>query len=174
MIDEHGAPSHTLVERIKGFYMPSKKVPQVLRGETLAISILRGDWLYFPSLAWRAETILGIGFREGYDVVQDMALVCDVAMKGGGLLYDPIAAFLYRRHSGSDSSWRALEGTRFEEERRYYNTMVEEMSALGWKKAARVARIRFSSRAHALTLLPKAALAKKWQGVKNLAEHVVK
>lgn len=80
---------------------------------------------------------------------------------------------MYRRHGGSDSSWRALEGTRFEE-RRYYNTMVEEMSALGWK-AARVARIRFSSRAHALTLLPKAALAKKWQGVKNLAaEHVVK
>ena len=120
VIDEHGAPSHTLVEKVKGFYMPSRRVPQVLRGETLAVSILRGDWLYFPSLAWRAETILGIGFREGYDVVQDMALVCDVAMKGGGLLYDPTAAFLYRRHSGSDSSWRALEGTRFGEERRFF------------------------------------------------------
>ena len=54
------------------------------------------------------------------------------------------------------------------------NTKADEMIALGWTKAARVARIRFSSRAHALTLLPKAALAKKWQGVKNLAEHVVK
>lgn len=54
------------------------------------------------------------------------------------------------------------------------NTIADEMAALGWSKAARVARIRFSSRAHALTLLPKAALAKKWQGVKNLAEHVVK
>ncbi|MBS5102565.1 MAG: glycosyltransferase family 2 protein, partial [Rothia mucilaginosa] len=79
-----------------------------------------------------------------------------------------------RRHGGSDSSWRALEGTRFDEERRYMNTIADEMIALGWTKAARVARIRFSSRAHALTLLPKAALAKKWQGVKNLAEHVVK
>ena len=81
---------------------------------------------------------------------------------------------MYRRHGGSDSSWRALEGTRFDEERRYMNTIADEMTALGWTKAARVARIRFSSRAHALTLLPKAALAKKWQGVKNLAEHVVK
>ena len=117
---------------------------------------------------------MGTGFREGLNVIQDMALILDITMRGGSLYYDPQVAFMYRRHGGSDSSWRALEGTRFEEERRYYNTMVEEMSALGWKKAARVARIRFSSRAHALTLLPKAALAKKWQGVKNLAEHVVK
>ena len=173
VIDEHGAPSHTLVEKVKGFYMPSRRVPQVLRGETLAVSILRGDWLYFPSLAWRAETILGIGFREGYDVVQDMALVCDVAMKGGGLLYDPTAAFLYRRHSGSDSSWRALEGTRFGEERRFFLQMAAEMDQLGWKRAARVARLHVSSRLHAGTLLPKAALAKNWAGVKNLGRHIL-
>lgn len=173
VIDEHGAPSETLVERTKGFYRPKSKEPILLKGEDLAVSILRGDWLYFPSLAWRAETILGLGFREGYDVVQDMALVCDVAMNGGALLYDPKAAFLYRRHSGSDSSWRALEGTRFDEERRFFLEMAKEMQALGWTKASRVAKLHLSSRAHAASLLPKAALAKKWTGVKNLARHLV-
>ena len=172
VIDEHGAPSRTMVERVKGFYMPPR-IPQVLRGEALAVSILRGDWLYFPSLAWRAETILGIGFREGYDVVQDVALVCDVAMQGGGLLYDPTAAFLYRRHSGSDSSWRALEGTRFGEERRFFLQMATEMGRLGWKRAARVARLHISSRLHAGSLLPRAALARNWAGVRNLGRHVV-
>mgnify|MGYP000996259653 FL=1 len=173
VIDEHGAPSHTMVERVKGFYMPPRRVPQLLRGEALAVSILRGDWLYFPSLAWRAETILGIGFREGYDVVQDVALVCDVAMQGGGLLYDPTAAFLYRRHSGSDSSWRALEGTRFGEERRFFLQMAAEMDQLGWGRAARVARLHISSRLHAGSLLPRAALARNWAGVRNLGRHVV-
>ena len=172
VIDEHGAPSRTMVERVKGFYMPPR-IPQVLRGEALAVSILRGDWLYFPSLAWRAETILGIGFREGYDVVQDVALVCDVAMQGGGLLYDPTAAFLYRRHSGSDSSWRALEGTRFGEERRFFLQMADEMGRLGWNRAARVARLHISSRLHAGSLLPRAALARNWAGVRNLGRHVV-
>ena len=172
VIDEHGAPSRTMVERVKGFYMPPR-IPQVLRGEALAVSILRGDWLYFPSLAWRAETILGIGFREGYDVVQDVALVCDVAMQGGGLLYDPTAAFLYRRHSGSDSSWRALEGTRFGEERRFFLQMAAEMDQLGWGRAARVARLHISSRLHAGSLLPRAALARNWAGVRNLGRHVV-
>lgn len=172
VIDQNNAPSNTLVEKTKAYYRP--KHTTLLTGEDLAVSILRGDWLYFPSLGWRAETIVGLGFREGLDVVQDMALVLDVAMSGGGLYYDTTAAFMYRRHSGSDSSWRALEGTRFDEERRFFRTMAEEMSALGWTKAAAVARLHLSSRLHAATLLPKAAKAKKWTGVKNLANHLVK
>ena len=173
VINEAGAQSNTMVEKVKRFYMPCSGKAELLRGERLAVSILRGDWLYFPSLAWRAETILGIGFREGYDVVQDVALVCDVAMQGGGLLYDPTAAFLYRRHSGSDSSWRALEGTRFGEERRFFLQMAAEMDQLGWGRAARVARLHISSRLHAGSLLPRAALARNWAGVRNLGRHVV-
>lgn len=174
VIDQHGVQSNTLVEKVKRHYMPSQDRRHLLKGEELAVSILRGDWLYFPSLAWRAETILGIGFRQGYDVVQDMALVCDVAMQGGGLLYDPTLAFMYRRHSGSDSSWRALEGTRFDEERRFFLQIASEMEALGWKRAARVARLHLSSRAHAGSLLVKALLAKNDKGIRNLSRHVVK
>lgn len=172
VIDQDNAPSNTLVEKTKAFYRP--KSTTVLSGEELAVSILRGDWLYFPSLGWRAETIVDLGFREGLDVVQDMALVMDVAMSGGALYYDKTAAFMYRRHQASDSSWRALEGTRFDEERAFFQTMAEEMSALGWNKAAAVARLHLSSRLHAASLLPRAALAKKWGGVKNLANHLVK
>lgn len=172
VIDENNAPSNTLVERTKAFYRPNRTT--LLKGEDLAVSILRGDWLYFPSLGWRAETIVGLGFREGLDVVQDMALVMDVAMTGGALYYDETVAFMYRRHKASDSSWRALEGTRFDEERRFFQTMAEEMGAKGWKKAAAVAKLHLSSRLHAATLLPRAAMAKKWGGVRNLAAHLVK
>ncbi|MEX3610754.1 glycosyltransferase family 2 protein [Rothia sp. LK2588] len=172
VIDENNALSNTLVEKTKAYYRP--KTTTELSGEDLAVSILRGDWLYFPSLGWRAETIVGLGFREGLNVVQDMALVLDVAMSGGSLYYDEAVAFMYRRHKASDSSWRALEGTRFDEERTYFQTIAGEMQARGWNKAAKVARLHFSSRMHAATLLPKAAMAKKWNGVKNLATHLVK
>lgn len=172
VIDEHNALSNTLVERTKEHYRP--KGEAVLSGEELAVSLLRGAWFYFPSLGWRADAITDTGFREGLNVIQDMALILDITMAGGSLYYDPQVAFMYRRHGGSDSSWRALEGTRFDEERGYYQGIAAEMDALGWGRAAKVARIRFSSRMHALTLLPKAALAKKWRGVKNLAAHVVK
>lgn len=172
VIDENNAPSNTLVERTKALYRPNRTT--LLKGEDLAVSILRGDWLYFPSLGWRAETIVDLGFREGLDVVQDMALVMDVAMTGGALWYDETVAFMYRRHKASDSSWRALEGTRFDEERRFFQTMAEEMGVKGWKKAAAVARLHLSSRLHAATLLPRAVMAKKWSGVRNLAAHLVK
>lgn len=174
VMDENGAPSNTLVERTKAYYRPTGHGVRLLSGERLAVSILRGDWLYFPSLGWRAETITGLGFREGYDVVQDMALVLDVAMSGGSLLVDDVAAFMYRRHSGSDSSWRALEGTRFAEERRFFQTIADEMRAKGWTRASLTARLHLSSRLHAAALAPKAAIKGNWKGVQNLAEHLVK
>lgn len=172
VINERDGLSNTLVEKVKSYYRPN--TTRVLAGEELAVSILRGDWLYFPSLGWRASAIQEIGFRGGLNVVQDMALVLDVAMRGGALFYDERVAFMYRRHSASDSSWRALEGSRFKEEREYFYTIAREMEQKGWKRAARVAKLHVSSRLHALTLLPKAARAKKWQGVKNLTKHAVK
>lgn len=119
VVIDDGAQVHGLVEQVKDRYRPSGKGVRILQGEELAVSLLRGNWLYFPSVGWRAEAITGINFREGFDVVQDLALALDVTMTGGSLLLDDLATFMYRRHSGSDSSWRALEGTRFDEERRF-------------------------------------------------------
>lgn len=173
VIDQNGAPSNTMVERAKDHYRPGGTGPRLLSGEDAAVSLLRGDWLYFPSLGWRRETIQRIGFRAEYGVVQDLCLVLDILMQGGSLLLDDRATFCYRRHIGSDSSWRALEGTRFDEERDLFQTMAREMKELGWNRAARVARLRVSSRAHAATLLPRAAAKGKWNGVRNLSRHVV-
>ena len=173
VIDENGAPSNTLVERGKDHYRPKGTGARLLSGETLAVTLVRGDWLYFPSLGWRTETIQRFGFRPEYNVVQDLALVLDILMKGGHLLLDDNATFLYRRHSGSDSSWRALEGTRFAEERDFFQAIAAEMSALKWSRAARAAKARVSSRLHAASLMPKAVANRKWTGVRNLSSHVV-
>lgn len=174
VIDENGAQVAGLVEQVKNRYRPVGKGVRILGGERLAISLLRGNWLYFPSVGWRADAIKGINFREGFNVVQDLALALDVTMTNGKLLLDDVVAFMYRRHSGSDSSWRALEGTRFDEERRFFLTMADEMEAIGWKHAARIARLHISSRLYAATLLPKAALKRNKKGVQNLSRHVFK
>lgn len=174
VIDEHGSGVHGLVDQVKSIYRPRGTGVRVLSGEDMAVSLLRGDWLYFPSLGWRADVITRIGFREGYDVVQDLGLALDVAMNGGALLVDSQIAFMYRRHSGSDSSVRALSGTRFDEERRFFTTMADEMTHRGWKRAARVARLHLSSRFHAATLLPGALRHGNKQGLRNLGEHLIK
>ena len=45
---------------------------------------------------------MGTGFREGLNVIQDMALILDITMRGGSSYYDPQVAFMHRRHGGSD------------------------------------------------------------------------
>ena len=173
VIDQNSAPSNTMVERAKEHYRPKGTGPRLIGGEDAAVSLLRGAWMYFPSLGWRTATMQRIGFRPEYNVVQDLCMVLDILMQGGKLLLDDYATFLYRRHSGSDSSWRALEGTRFDEERAFFRAMASEMGELGWTRAASVAKRRISSRLHAASLMPKAVANRKWTGVRNLSSHVV-
>ncbi len=172
VIDEHGDPARTLVDHSKRWYAPWGHGRRVLRGEELAASLLRGNWMYFPSLCWRADALPTSGFRPGLDVVQDLALALDVITAGGALAVDDTTAFNYRRHRASDSSWRALEGTRFMEERRFFLMMAQEMDDHGWRRAARAARLHLSSRLNAASLLPQAARRRHRRGVINLGRHV--
>ena len=171
VIDENGVPSVGLVDRAKVFYAPHVDGRRVMTGEEIATSLLRGNWLYFPSICWRADAITSTGFREGLDVVQDLALALDIIRAGGSLVVDATICFRYRRHRSSDSSWRALEGSRFTEERLFFEQVAREMATHGWPRAARTARLHVSSRINAAALLPRAARRRRWSGVRTLARH---
>jgi glycosyltransferase involved in cell wall biosynthesis len=176
VIDEFNQPAMGLVDKMKHVYAPgvrNSRGRRLLSGEPLAVSLMRGNWLYFPSVCWKADTLVATGFREGLDVVQDLALALDLIKAGGALVVDSTVCFQYRRHRQSDSSWRALEGTRFIEERGFFTGMADEFEAIGWRRAARTARLHLSSRLNAATLLPKAWRTKQHQGVRNLREHVL-
>ncbi len=176
VIDEHNQPSMGLVDRMKRLYAPRVHGPsgrRLLSGEPLAISLMRGNWLYFPSICWKSDTLVATGFREGLNVVQDLALALDLIKAGGSLVVDNTVCFQYRRHRESDSSWRALEGTRFIEEREFFGEIADEFDAIGWRRAARTARLHLSSRLNAATLLPKAWRTRQHKGVHNLREHVL-
>ena len=158
VIDENGEPVLPLVDRVKKQITP--KVPEggaAIGGEELAASLMRGDWAYFPSLAWRTDVVQRIGFRQGLDVVQDLALILDIVKQGGKMALLTDVVFDYRRHSQSDSSVRALDGRRFDEERRFFLEEAKSFDALGWSRAARVARRHLTSRLNAASLLLRAA-----------------
>lgn len=171
-IDSEGHPSHPLTDRVKDFYAPPRGERVSLSGSEMAASLIKANWTYFPSLAWRAEAILGTGFRTQYSVMQDLALLLDIAKAGGVLVYEPTVTFLYRRHSASDSSAKALSGVRFTEERDFFETFGAEMRDLGWGNASRAARVHLSSRFHAAALLPNALRTRDVEGARRLIGHV--
>ena len=173
VIDDAGQPVRPLVDRLKHLLRPRGSTPQVLGGEELIASLLRGNWTYFPGLAWRRELIAEIGFRPDYHVVQDLALLIDIVVAGGELALMPQPAFRYRRHRGSDSSVKTLTGDRFREERDYYREIAGQLAARGMTRAARAARLHLTSRLHAAALLPSALRAGQGDAAGRLLRHAL-
>ena len=155
-VDEDGRPVLPLPDKLKRALMPRVEGRTVLGGEDLAVSLLRGNWLYWPSLVFRTEKIKQHDFREDLDIILDLALVIDMVAAGETLALDPTVCFSYRRHTASLSAATLVDGSRLPDERRYFEAVEAQMRVRGWDRAARTARRRWVSRSHALTLLPRA------------------
>jgi glycosyltransferase involved in cell wall biosynthesis len=174
VIDEHGAPTRTLVDTAKRFaYAPKVRGRRVLAGEELAVSLLRGDWLYFPSLCWRTEALKSVRFRADLRVIQDLALLIELVLRGERLVVDDTLGFNYRRHGASESSATALNGSRFTEATTFFLDTARTMDEHGWRHAARVSRWHVSSRVFALTLLPQALQQRGSGAVPALLRHAL-
>ncbi|MGD9525741.1 glycosyltransferase family 2 protein [Pseudonocardia sp.] len=168
VVGRDGLPARTLADLSKRWIF-APRATGVLGGEDLAVSLLRGNWLYFPSLCWRSGPLRRTGFRPGLQVVQDLALVLDLLLAGERLLVVADPVFRYRRHEASVSSAHAADGRRFAEERAFFLDTAARLDAHGWPRAARAARRHLGSRLNALTRLPGALRA--GAGAGTLARH---
>lgn len=154
VIDGDGKAILPLVDRVKLRLLTPKK-ETTLTGEEMVRSLLVGNWLYWPSLMFRTETIRQLGFRDELVIIQDLALLVDIAFQGGSLHYLPTVCFSYRRHGQSLSQRAVQDGSRFVEERTYYRTTAADCGRKGWRRARRAARFRLLSRLHGVVILPK-------------------
>lgn len=172
VINEHGDPTRPLADVVKSWYRLGGKGSRVLRGQTLMASLLRGNWAYFPSLAWRTSRLVEFGFRHDLDVVQDLAMSTSIILDGGELLLDDTVVFAYRRHSSSYSAITGPDGSKFAQERSLFAEVAARCEQMGWTKAANAARLHLSSRLHAITELPKTFHAAGAPGRRALMTHI--
>jgi len=174
IIDEKGRAIRPLVDRVKQQLLTPRRNPGVvsLRGEEMATSLIRGDWLYWPSLTFRTDTLKRIDFREGLPIIQDLALLMDIAFADGTLVYDRTPAFSYRRHGGSASQKTLLDGRRFRDERTYYRQARGLARSRGWRRTAWTARVRLMSRLHAVTELPSVIRHGNRAGIGSTLAHI--
>ncbi len=173
VIDEHGAVVSTLADFVKKHVaQPQGSGYRLLGGEALAANLMHGDWLYWPALTFRTDRVKAFDFREGYPIIQDLALVMDMIFAGEQLLLTPELAFQYRRHSASASATKLIDGSRFAGERDYFALAAAQAAEVGWRRARRAARWRLTSRAHAGVLLPRAVARRDAAAVRALARHI--
>ena len=173
VIDGTGMPVNGLVDRVKNSLLaPKGDEVTVLAGEALATSLIRGFWLYWPSLVFKTSVLQRTDFRDDLPIIQDLALLMDIAFAGGQLAYNPTGAFLYRRHTESASQKTLLDGSRFADERVYYAQAHEMAKQAGWKTTTRAARLRVMSRLHAVVELPKVVRGGTRGGRKSTTSHI--
>jgi glycosyltransferase involved in cell wall biosynthesis len=172
VIDEAGQAVEPLVDRVKRFLRPDGHA--TLAGEDALVSLMSGNWTYFPSLCWRRDVINEIDFRPEYGVVLDLGLLVDVLVAGGELVVIPDRLFRYRRHAGSESATKTVVGARFEEERHYFGVIATELERSGLRRAARAARGHVTSRLHAAALLPVAARNRDRAALGRLLRHATR
>jgi glycosyltransferase involved in cell wall biosynthesis len=175
IIDEAGAVvGGGLVDAAKRrIYTPRGAGPHVMHGQELAVSLLRGNWLYFPSICWRTDAVAAVGFRADLEVIQDLAMIIELVERGESLVAGGEVCFRYRRHSASESARQALDGRRFAEARAYFLEAAEHLDSIGWVEAAAVARRHRSTRLHALSLVPTALRLRSPQSARQLARYAV-
>lgn len=153
VVDGEGQPSRTLVDAVKQSLLTPRRA-ETIQGERMAASLLQGNWLYWPSLMFRTDTLRRYPFRDDLPIILDLALLIDIAFEGGALRYDPRPVFRYRRHSESLSQKTLLDGSRFEDELGYYREVARDARRRGWRRAERAARVRLMSRLHGIAVLP--------------------
>ena len=171
VIDEKNELISTRSDQIKKSIRESQGSSTVLSGESLARSLMKGNWMYFPSIVWKTKSIQEIGFRPGFHVCQDLGLAMDLIMQGGEMALIDDEIFRYRRHQESDSSIKAINGERFKDEKHFFNVMAKDLRRIGWKSATRAAKIHSTSRMHAASLIP-ACIARK-QNPLPLIKHAL-
>lgn len=145
-------PGVQVINRDNNVYLPlGDKIKRILRpnraglysGESLATSLCRGNWLYFPSIVWKTETLKRYPFDETYKIAEDVVVQLDMIKDGATLFLDNAVTFQYRRFADSLSSKeKGKSGVRFKEEDAVYDMFTEKFKLVGWKRAARAAKLR--------------------------------
>ena len=171
VIDEQGEIHLGLTDRVKGKLMKQHSYPAILEGELLARSLADGCWTYFPSLCWNTAVIKKYGFRFDFSIVLDMDLQMRIISAGGTLVVDNQPVFQYRRHRASASMSAAVDGKRFDEERRLYVELEQNFADKGWKKAERAAKWRLTSRFNSGLHLALCLVTCKFTFVPKLWRH---
>jgi len=145
VIDDNGTVYLPMADRLKRMLRPKRE--GIHSGENFVTSLCHGNWLYFPSILWKTETLKKYRFNNIQPNTQDLITEINIITKGGSMALDNTVTFNYRRSLNSFSS-KAKGGTRFTEEDETYNRFAKEFSNIGWKKASRAARLHITSRIH--------------------------
>lgn len=150
VIDSKGEPVRPLNDRVKDFIAP--KEDSIHSGEDLAVTLLKGDWAYNPSLLWKVSYLKKARYNESLKTAMDLDILLRLTFEGESLYRSKAKVFEYRRHSEAVSSKNA-GSQQFGEELSIHGWAYQSAKSKGWNLAMKWAKRATTARLHALILL---------------------
>ncbi len=150
VIDSSGETVRPLNDRVKDFIAPKEN--SMHSGEDLAVTLLKGDWAYNPSLLWKVSYLQETRYDESLKTAMDLDILLRLTFEGKSLYRSKAKVFEYRRHSEAISSKNA-GSQQFGEELSIHKWSFESAKSRGWIHAMKWAKRATTARLHALILL---------------------
>jgi glycosyltransferase involved in cell wall biosynthesis len=139
IIDHDSKPAFSFPDFIKGFIMPSRNQPIRLQGEAALAQLLKGVFIFCPTLCFRRSRLSERRFSSEWKMVLDLELIARLLMDGDILYGLPEKLYSYRRHSSNQTSILTSSFTRFEEEVAIYKLIGHKCQKRSWMHAQNVA-----------------------------------
>jgi glycosyltransferase involved in cell wall biosynthesis len=169
IIDERGEPKRTVVDVVKKAIMPKGSSDIISSGQHGAVRLMRGSWIYCPTICYRRDCFPESGFDGNWRFVVDLDLLVRLMLTGHSLVGRSEVGLQYRRHDEAQTSILTKSLVRFEEELTYYERVSLMAHQQGWRRLEVVARratmVRLHAVYHGLTLLVHCDLRGAWRAL---------
>ena len=150
VINSDGKNVNTMQDLIKKFLRPRLKIIETFQNDKIFSNLMLGDWLYFPAVLWKTQTLKQIKFDENFHTAMDLDILIRILNTDKKIAFIRSKVLAYRRHNQSASSLYAKSVGRFDEEFLCHKTALEIARNKNWKTGAFLAQLALTVRLHAI------------------------
>lgn len=151
VIDEAGRKKHFSVPDLaKRVLHPLLRDECVIEGDKGLRSLLRGDFIFCPTVTYSVARLRHPVFDEGLRMSLDLLSFAEVLMRGERFVGTTHPHYLYRRHGASTTSTLNADSSRFVEELRIYRLIADSAERVSFHGSARAGRRAAIVKAHIL------------------------
>ena len=150
VINETGKIVRTIPDLVKRILRPSLKKITVFKNDKIFSNLMIGDWLYFPAIFWKTETLKQTKFDGNFHTAMDLDVFIRLLSSDQKMTFIKSKVLGYRRHSQSASSLYAKSIGRFDEEFLCHKNALDIARRKDWKSGAILAQLALTVRLHAI------------------------
>jgi glycosyltransferase involved in cell wall biosynthesis len=150
IIGDNGSEVKALPDLVKRIIRPKINKFQLFENEKIFNNLMVGDWLYFPAILWRTQTLMDLKFSGEFHTAMDLDVLIRLLAKDYKIAFIKNKVLAYRRHNQSASSLYAKSIGRIDEEIACHKQAKELARLKNWKTGAILAQLAPTVRLHAL------------------------